>query len=88
MSMLTLSSFLALVITIAEFIVIASITIGVIIVVWAGILYITAGDDLARAGEAKSRAIRTVISLLIVLSVGLIIQTLASATRIVPFFNV
>ena len=47
-----------------------------------------AGDDTAKSGAAKTRIVNGIIGALVVLAVGLILQTLASLVNWTVFFNV
>jgi hypothetical protein len=65
-----------------------SVIIAVIFIVWGGMMYMMAGDDAAKSGAAKSRIVNGIIGALVVLAVGLILQTLASIVNWTAFFNV
>lgn len=77
MQSITLLGLATLLAAFAKFIIIFGIIIGVVFIIWSGIMYMTSSEDIARKNKAKSQTIKTVISLLIVLGVGVIIQTLA-----------
>jgi len=47
-----------------------------------------AGDDAAKATAAKSRIVNGIIGALVVLAVGLILQTLATVVNWEIFFNI
>ena len=85
---LTLLDIQLLVETVARFLILISVVIAVIFIVWGGMMYMMAGDDAAKAGAAKSRIVNGVIGALVVLAVGLILQTLASVVNWTTFFNV
>ncbi len=74
--------------TIARFLIFVSVVIAVIFIVWGGISYMSAGDDSSKSGAAKSRIVNGIIGALVVLAVGLILQTLASLVNWTQFFNV
>ena len=85
---LTLFDIGDLVNTVARFLILISVIIAVIFIVWGGMMYMMAGDDAAKAGAAKSRIVNGIIGALVVLAVGLILQTLASLVDWTLFFNV
>ncbi len=74
--------------TVARFLILVSVVIAVIFIVWGGISYMTAGDDSSKTSAAKSRVVNGIIGALIVLAVGLILQTLAGLVNWTVFFNV
>jgi hypothetical protein len=74
--------------TIARFLILISVVIAVIFIVWGGMMYMMAGDDAAKSGAAKTRIVNGIIGALVVLAVGLILQTLASLVNWTVFFNV
>ena len=74
--------------TIARFLILVSVVVAVIFIVWGGMMYMMAGDDAAKAGAAKTRIVNGIIGALVVLAVGLILQTLASLVNWTVFFNV
>ena len=85
---ITLTDVQGIIETIARFLILISVVIAVIFIVWGGIAYMSAGDDSARSGAAKSRIVNGIIGALVVLAVGLILQTLASLVNWTSFFNV
>ena len=85
---ITLLDVQTLIETIARFLILVSVVIAVIFIVWGGIAYMSAGDDASKSGAAKSRIINGIIGALVVLAVGLILQTLASVVNWTVFFNV
>ena len=85
---ITLTDVQGIIETIARFLILISVVIAVIFIVWGGISYMSAGDDASRAGAAKSRIVNGIIGALVVLAVGLILQTLASLVNWTAFFNV
>lgn len=85
---ITLFSFASAVISIAEFVTIVSVVLGVIFIIWAGVVYMAAGDDIEKAGAAKARAVKSIFILLIIFGIGLIIQTLASASTGFLFLHI
>ena len=74
--------------TVARFLILISVVIAVIFIVWGGVMYMMAGDDAAKSGAAKSRIVNGIIGALVVLAVGLILQTLASLVNWTAFFNI
>jgi len=62
---------------IAQFLVVVSVLIAIIMIVWSGITYMYAGSDSTKVGEAQTRLKNSVIGAAIVLGVGVIIQTIA-----------
>ncbi len=87
-SPITLSDVQGLIETVARFLILISVIIAVIFIVWGGMMYMMAGDDAAKSGAAKSRIVNGIIGALVVLAVGLILQTLASIVNWTAFFNV
>ena len=85
---ITLTDVQGIIETIARFMILISVVIAVIFIVWGGISYMSAGDDASAAGAAKSRIVNGIIGALVVLAVGLILQTLASLVNWTTFFNV
>lgn len=85
---LTLSTIQGLVETVARFLILISVVIAVIFIVWGGVMYMMAGDDTTKSGAAKTRIVNGIIGALVVLAVGLILQTLASIVNFGAFFNV
>lgn len=84
----TLLDIQAIIANIARFLVLISVVIAVIFIVWGGIMYMMAGDDVAKSGAAKTRIVNGIIGALVVLAVGLILQTLATVVDWGKFFNV
>ena len=74
--------------TIARFLILVSVIVAVIFIVWGGMMYMMAGDDAAKATAAKTRIVNGIIGALVVLAVGLILQTLAGLVNWTVFFNV
>lgn len=85
---LTLADVQGLVTTVARFLILISVVIAVIFIVWGGMMYMMAGDDTTKSGAAKSRIVNGIIGALVVLAVGLILQTLAGVVNWSAFFNV
>ncbi|OGM98376.1 MAG: hypothetical protein A2817_03210 [Candidatus Yanofskybacteria bacterium RIFCSPHIGHO2_01_FULL_39_8b] len=85
---ITLTDVQDIVETIARFLILISVVIAVIFIVWGGMMYMMAGDDVAKSGAAKTRIVNGIIGALVVLAVGLILQTLASLVNWTVFFNV
>ena len=84
----TLSDIQALIETVARFLILISVVVAVIFIVWGGMMYMMAGDDATKSGAAKSRIVNGIIGALVVLAVGLILQTLATEVNWTVFFNV
>ncbi len=85
---LTLQDVRDIIETVARFLILISVVIAVIFIVWGGIMYMMAGDDTTKATAAKSRIVNGIIGALVVLAVGLILQTLASLVNWTAFFNI
>lgn len=62
---------------IAQFLIIVSVIIAVIFIIWGGIMYMAARGDEEKAGTAKTTIYNGIIGALVVLGVGVILQTLA-----------
>ena len=62
---------------IAQFLVVVSVLIAVIMIVWSGITYMSAGSNATKVTEAQTRLKNAIIGAAIVLGVGVIIQTIA-----------
>ena len=62
---------------VAQFMVVVSVLIAVIMIVWSGITYMYAGSDTTKITEAQTRLKNSMIGAAIVLGVGVIIQTIA-----------
>ena len=73
--------------TIARFLIIVGVVLAVIFIIWGGIMYMVAGGDEAKAGEAKTRIMNGVIGAAVVLAVGVILQTVAGLIAR-SFFNI
>jgi len=63
---------------VAQFLITIALIIAVIFILWGGIMYMAAGSDEAKAGEAKSRITNGIIGAAVVLAVGLILSTLST----------
>jgi hypothetical protein len=72
---LTLSEIEDLIDTVANFIITIGIIIVVIAIVWAGIQFATAGGDTTKQENAKSWLKNGIIAALIVLGVGVLLNT-------------
>lgn len=72
---------------IARFLIIVSLVIAVIFIVWGAITWMAAGTLGKDAAGAKTRIWNGIIGALIVLAVGVILQTLAALVAR-TFFNV
>ncbi len=62
---------------VAQFMVVASVLIAIIMIVWSGITYMAAGANATKVTEAQTRLKNAIIGAAIVLGVGVIIQTVA-----------
>jgi hypothetical protein len=85
---ITLADVQGLIETVARFLIIVSVIIAVIFIIWGGIRYMMAGDDASAASAAKSTIVNGIFGALVVMAVGLILQTLASLVNWTQFFNV
>lgn len=63
---------------IANFLISISMVFAVVFIVWAGISYMMAGDDPAKVKGARQKLLTAVIGSLIILGVGVILQTINS----------
>ena len=63
---------------IARFLVVITVIIAVIFIVWGGVMWMAARGDDEMAGRAKKTIINGIIGALVVLGVGVILQTLAA----------
>jgi len=73
---ITLTTLTGWITNIADALVYIGITIAVIFIVWGGITYMVAGGDTEAATKAKTRLWNGIIGALVVLGVGLIINTI------------
>lgn len=64
------------IINIKDFILFAGMMLAVIFIVWGGITYMAAGGDPEAATKAKTRMWNGIIGAIIVLGVGLILNTI------------
>lgn len=71
---------------IAQFLIAIAIIVAVIAIIWGGIVYMTAGGSEERAKSGKSFMIKGIIGALIVMAIGVILQTLASIVARSFFF--
>ena len=62
---------------IARFIIILGPILAVIFIVWGGITYMAAGSDTTKVDEARARIKNGIIGAVVVLGVGVIINTIA-----------
>ncbi|MBI2676367.1 MAG: hypothetical protein HYX21_00220 [Candidatus Yanofskybacteria bacterium] len=74
---ITLTEIEKLINGIARFLIIISIVIAVIFIVYGGIRWIAAGSNEEAVGKAKTIVWNGIIGALVVLAVGVILQTLA-----------
>ena len=65
----------------ANFLIRASLFAAVIIIVWAGIIYMSAGSDPAKVKNAKSLLKTAIIGTFIVFMVGVILNTIQSVAN-------
>ena len=63
---------------VAYFLIISSTIIAVIFIVWGGIQWMSSGDNTEKQKKAKANIQNGIIGALIVLAVGVILQTIAS----------
>ncbi len=75
---LTLTEVEQRIVDVAQFLIAIAVIVAVIFIVWGGIRYVMAGDDSSKAGSAKSTIVNGIIGALIILAVGIIMQTLAN----------
>jgi hypothetical protein len=62
---------------IAQFLIAISLIIAVIFIIWGGIRYMAAGADAAKAAAARQIIFNGIIGALVVLAIGVILQTLS-----------
>ncbi len=62
---------------VAQFLVVISVLIAIIMIVWSGITYMAAGANATKVTEAQARLKSAIIGAAIILGVGVIIQTIA-----------
>jgi hypothetical protein len=62
---------------VAQFLLVVSVLIAIIMIVWSGITYMYAGADADKVTQAQARLKSAVIGAAIVLGVGVIINTIA-----------
>lgn len=62
---------------VAQFLVVVSVLIAIIMIIWSGITYMSAGSDTTKVTEAQARLKNATIGAAIVLGVGVIINTIA-----------
>lgn len=62
---------------VAQFLVVISVLIAIIMIVWSGITYMAAGANVTKVTEAQTRLKNAIIGAAVVLGVGVIIQTIA-----------
>lgn len=62
---------------IAQFLIIVAVIIAVIMIIWGGVMWMAARGDEGMAKKAKATIWNGVIGALVVLAVGVILQTLA-----------
>ncbi len=74
---ITLPEVDSLISQVAQFLLVVSVLIAVIMIVWSGITYMYAGADAAKVTEAQGRLKSAIIGAAIVLGVGVIIDTIA-----------
>ena len=74
---ITLPEVDSLISRVAQFLVVVSVLLAVIMIVWSGITYMYAGANATKVTEAQTRLKNSIIGAAIVLGVGVIIQTIA-----------
>ena len=62
---------------IAQFLIAVSLVIAVIAIIWGGIVYMTAGANDTRSENGRKIIFRGIIGALVVLAIGVILQTLS-----------
>jgi hypothetical protein len=62
---------------IAQFMIAISLIIAVIFIIWGGIKYMAAGADATKASNARTIIFNGIIGALVVLAIGVIMQTLS-----------
>ena len=62
---------------IALFLITISVVVAVIFIIWGGIKYAMAGEDATKATSAKATIMNGVIGALVIMAVGVIMQTLS-----------
>ncbi len=62
---------------VAQFLLVVSVLIAIIMIVWSGITYMAAGANTTKVTEAQTRLKNAIIGAAIVLGVGVIIDTVA-----------
>lgn len=62
---------------VAQFLVITSVLIAIIMIIWSGITYMAAGSNATKVTEAQARLKNAIIGAAVVLGVGVIINTIA-----------
>lgn len=72
-----LSEIQSLIERVANFLIIISVIIAVIFIIWGGMMYMAARGNEEQAGKAKTTIFNGIIGALVVLGVGVILQTLA-----------
>lgn len=75
---LDLSKIQAIIERIANFLIIIGVVIAVIFIVWGGIRYMMAHGDPGKAKTAKDSIIHGIIGAVVVLAVGVILNTLSA----------
>lgn len=76
-SPITLTEIENLVAGIARFLIVISIIVAVIFIVWGGLRWIMARDNAEQAKAARATIINGILGALVILAVGVILQTLA-----------
>lgn len=74
---ITLPEVDSLISRVAQFLLVVSVLIAIIMIVWSGITYMAAGTNTTKVTEAQTRLKNAVIGAAIVLGVGVIIDTVA-----------
>lgn len=64
--------------TIANYLIVVGIVVAVVMIIWGGIKYMVARGDPKKATEAKDSIIHGIIGAVIILAVGVILNTAAA----------
>lgn len=74
---ITLPEVDSLIARIAQFLLVVSVLIAIIMIVWSGITYMAAGANTTKVTEAQTRLKNAIIGAAVVMGVGVIIDTVA-----------
>lgn len=81
----TLTEIQNLIAKVAQFLMVAGVVLALIFIIWGGIRWMSAGSDETAIKNAKTRMWQGVVGALIVLAVGLILNSLAGVVTRVFF---